>query len=473
MNKQVINSEMPSSINKPRRHSMFFPVSLVISLVGLVFSFIAFFPGGMSPDSFDMWGMGWKWPWNDWHSTYISLLMNASRQLRDDPAIYLFFQLLLLWGGLYFFSAALRKTVGNWALLVPLLGFTPMFLGLSGYLHKTPLQVAIFIFVFSIIYLHHSWGSRMPGMWVMALLILFFIGMPLRRFGYITAIPLLIYFQYIVFSSVSFGALVKYFMGSFVIIVASLFMYNLITYDILNVEKRYKIQTLYKFDLAAIYALTGVNYAPGLTKKEFMRYEFARKEYEKQNGLWRIVDIYKRVVDPVDVAVYRNAWLKAIRNHPYVWLDHKAHSFSVSLGFGIKMKGAFRGADYYKSQNNVFELKKSKNLLYDLVDSTYKSSILKDCLCIKPWFWMIITYVMLFLSIVLWILFRRLRDALLPHIVLLVSAGLFYPMFFLISLNKDMRFTYWAITSTALATLSILLYLASWKVQGYRSLKSR
>ena len=42
--------------------------ALGIALAGLTLSFLAYYPGAMSWDSFVMWGMGWEWPWHDWHS---------------------------------------------------------------------------------------------------------------------------------------------------------------------------------------------------------------------------------------------------------------------------------------------------------------------------------------------------------------------------------------------------------------------
>lgn len=96
----MINIQLSSKLSQrePRWHFMLFTKALTISLAGLIISLIAYFPGAMSPDSFDMWGMGWKLNWNDWHSPYIALLMTFSRLLRDDPAIYLFFS--------YFFFGA-------------------------------------------------------------------------------------------------------------------------------------------------------------------------------------------------------------------------------------------------------------------------------------------------------------------------------------------------------------------------------
>ncbi len=464
MNKYIVRSKTSGSKNEPWWQFAFFPASLLVSFVGLTISFMAHFPGGMTFDSFVMWGWGWEWPRHDWHSTYISLLMSVARQIRDDPAAYLFVQLFFHWGGLYFFSAALRKSVGKWALLIPLLGFTPVFLGLSGYLHKTPIQTAIFLFAFGVIFLHQAWGRRLSGLWILGLLILLFVGIPMRRFGYLTVIPLLVYLLYVVFSREGIRPFVKYLLGACGISVTSMLVYNFITYDVFNTNPRYKVQTVYEYDLAAIYVLTGINYAPDLVHKGFLQHQAAQKEYVKQNGLWRIMNIYKRTSNPLVVASYKESWQRAVKNHPDIWFQHKLRTFAKSLGYNTKMIGAFRGDWTYKTRKNVFGLQKSKNYIYSL---THRYMIeAKNCWCLKPWIWLIITYVMLCLGSLIWLRRSTLREVLLPHMVLLTSAGLFYPAYFLVSLDRDLRFTYWALTAAPLAILGMLLTFLNYWIKG-------
>jgi hypothetical protein len=262
----------------------------------------------------------------------------------------------------------------------------------------------------------------------------------------------------------------KYLVGALAISVSSLLVYNFILYDILDVTRRYKIQILYQYDLAAINALTGVDYAPRFIKKEFSQPDAVRKEYAKHSGLWRIINIYKWATNSKEIAYFRDAWQTALRDHPYIWLQHKIHAFTKSLGYKTRM-GGFRGAGSYNSLKNIFGLKHSKNALYFLM-AKYINSV-QNCLCMKPWLWLIITYVMLFLGLLLWLRLNTLQDAILPHIILLTSAGLFYPAYFLISFSPDLRFTYWAITATAVATLGILLTLLTfWRRQIRKGTKS-
>ena len=461
MKKNTTNSTALSSPIKSQWQFACFPAALTIALVGLIISFIAHFPGEMSYDSFVMWGMGWKQPWHDWHSPYISLLMTASRTLRDDQAVYLFFQLFFQWIGLYLCAAAMQEKVGKWALLIPLLGFTPMFLGLSGYLHKTPLQANIFLFIFGVIYLHHAWGRRLNSFWVIGLLFLFLISTPLRRFGYLCVIPLLVYFQYILFRRGGLLPLVKYFVGALVISVVSLLVYNFIIYDILNVKRRYKIQTIYQYDLAAIYTMTGINYAPKFIKEKFSLHAALRKEYAKHKGLWPIMNIYKRRYNPIDVAYYKDAWETAIKKHPDIWLQHKVFAYTKSLGYHSKTYGECRYAVQYTGAINKFGLQKSKNRLYLWMEK-YMFEV-RNCLFLKPWLWLISTYVILVLVLLGWFRWHAFRDAFLPHIVLLTSVGLFYPPYFLVSLDNDLRFTYWALTAAPLSILCIVItLLTSW-----------
>jgi hypothetical protein len=216
--------------------------------------------------------------------------------------------------------------------------------------------------------------------------------------------------------------------------------------------------------------LTGVDYAPRFIKKEFSQPDAVRKEYAKHSGLWRIFNIYKGATNSKEIAYFRDAWQTALRNHPYIWLQHKVHAFIKALGYNTSMRG-FRHAGSYNGPKNIFGLQKSKNPLYLLMEK-YITSVL-NCVCMKAWFWLIITYVTLFLCLLLWFRLHTLQDAILPHLILLTSAGLFYPAYFLISLSPDLRFTYWAITATTVATLGILLTLLTfWRRQIRKGTKS-
>ncbi len=444
--------------------------ALLISLAGLVSSFIAYYPGAMTWDSFVMWGMGWTWPWHDWHTPYIAVLMGVSRRLQGDPSLLLLLQLLLSWSGLYFCACGLRRHARIWAALLPLLGFTPMFLVLSGYLHKTPLQASVFTFVFGVLYHHHQWKRRLTVPWMLLLMLLLLFGIPLREYGLLCALPLSALLFYCQYPRLGTRPLAAYLAAAIVLGGASLAIHHIVVYHVLHAQKLHKIQTLYRYDLAAIYALTGADFAPRMIREEYSSHAAMKDLYEREDGMWRITrayeggiprgyavpkDISERLLTEEEVAYYRSAWLEALRQHPGAWLKHRAHGFATSLGVGVSMYG-FRRAVSYRSSQNVFGLYWRGSFLYRPLNR-YMTRV-DGSLILKPWFWLGVTACLLLLGSWGYVRGPLYRDRLTPLLALGLSGALLYPQLFLTGLDKDVRFSYWAILSGA---LSLYLSLAA------------
>ena len=155
-------------------HNDFWPPAALICLAGFLFNFIAAFPGLMTWDSFVMYDEGVEWKFCDHHHPFIGVLMGLGRFIRNDPSPYLFFQLSLFWGGIYMFTLALRNQVGQWAIIAPFIGLLPFNLSLSGYLHKTPLLTACFLFSCSWLFLSYTKNKKIGLTQVIILTLIFF-----------------------------------------------------------------------------------------------------------------------------------------------------------------------------------------------------------------------------------------------------------------------------------------------------------
>lgn len=77
---------------------------------------------------------------------------------------------------------------------------------------------------------------------------------------------------------------------------------------------------------------------------------------------------------------------------------------------------------------------------------------------LKPWFWLGVTSCLTVLGPLIYWYGRLRRDGLRPLLVLVASAGLFYPQLLLTGLDNDLRFSYWAMISGA---LSLYLFLTA------------
>jgi hypothetical protein len=454
----------------PNGGSIVYPSALVVSLSGLVLSFIAYYPAAMSWDSFVMWGMGWEWPWHDWHSPYIPLLMGVSRRLRGDPSALLFLQLFLSWGGLYLSACGLRRRSPVWGALLPALGFTPMFLVVSGYLHKTPLQASVFLFVFGALFYHHQWRRRLSIGWTVCLSGLMLFAIPLRAFGLLCALPLAAFLLHCRSPRAGSGAVAASLIAGVALGGTSLAVHHLVVYHVLSARKLHKVQTLYRYDLAAVYALTGIDYAPRMIRRPYRTPASMQRLYEQADGMWRIIyayeggipsgyavrkDVPERLLTDCEVAYYRAAWLSAMTRHPGVYLRHKVHAFATSLGLGANVYG-FRRAATYRSRQNIYGLEKRGGPLYRSLNRYMKH--VEGSLLLKPWLWMVVAACLLTLGSVMYRYRPSCQQALMPILLLLVSGALLYPQLLLVGLDHDIRFSYWAIVSSSLA---LYLFLTS------------
>jgi hypothetical protein len=257
--------------------------------------------------------------------------------------------------------------------------------------------------------------------------------------------------------------------AAIVLSATSLLVHNFVVYDLLGALRLHKTQTLYRYDLAAVYALAGVDFAPRMTREPYRSPGSMRELYEQEQGMWRILyayeggipegyavakDVPERGLTENEVDYYRAAWLKALRAHPTLLMKHKLHVFAIALGLEKDMFG-FRKASFFRSRQNVFGLHMRGGLFYKALNRSMKR--VEGSLVMKPWPWLLATVILLTAGA---LRYRRRpgdRHRLTPGLVLLASAALVYPQLLVTALDNDLRFTWWAIVACALAVPLLLV----------------
>ena len=262
--------------------------------------------------------------------------MAAGRLLRDDPSPYLFFQLSLLWSGVYLFTFALRNQIGNWAIIAAFLGFLPLNLSLAGFLHKDPLLAACFLFSSSSMYLSYTRTKDISVVQLVLLGCTIFLGSVLRGYFYLSALPILGFMLWMFLKkreniSHPFAWATTL---SLLTIILFIFLNNLMVYGLLNTEKTYKYQAIYQLDMAAIYALTGKPYAVKFLRNEFKNSDSVKNYYNKEmnRSVWEIMNIYKRSRKLDDILEMKNEWIRALSENFSVYLSHKKSIILKSFG---------------------------------------------------------------------------------------------------------------------------------------------
>lgn len=423
--------------------------------VGFVLTFLAFRPGIMTPDSFSMWNMGVTWRFHDHHHPLIGLMLGVSRLVAGDPSAYLALQLGLWWGGALLFAVAWRERVGWWALAALLVGFTPPALSLMGYIHKTPLLTSCFLFAVSWLFVLDV-RRRRPGPWTaLVVLPLLFVGAVARGYSYASAVPILVYGAWLMFRGRRRGraSLGRCVAVALVVTVGIVVLDRVLVYDVLRPRRAFKVQTIYRFDLAAIHALTGRTYAEDSLRPAFSDREAAMAFYRQHRGLWRIIDMYRPVRDPDTLRELRREWLRAIRDNPRAYLRHRWNAISRSLGLRERVWG-YRRFDP-GDQPNPSGLTQPESAIRDMV--LKQQLLFRDAVVMRPWFWSAADAVLCLVAAVL--LVRgpdRVRHAVRPHAAMLYSGLLLLLPYLLVCLDRDARFTYWVTVSTIFGGIGLL-----------------
>jgi hypothetical protein len=433
-----------------RPYKYVWPLAIILAFAGLLFTFFADFPGLMTTDSFDMWNMGVERDFTDWDAPLVSVLMLVSGFFRNDPALYLFFQLSLLWGGIYIFSLALRVQNGRWPILAVCIGFFPPIIGLSGYLQKTPLQASCFLFVFSVLYYLHVKKRKLSSFLFILLVFLLFIGTVIRDYTYLSALPILFFLFNILLkpkiknNKKKWGIIVS---SSLLMLMIFYFAHHFILYNLLEAEKKNKLYFLPRYELAGIYVHTGIRYADNLLIID--SHETARELYKKNHGLWRIYRFYRDPQNNKELMEMMAELGRAVLQNPLAYLQHRLNAISGALGISPSTRTWKFLNDYKLIKTNKYGISKSNNIFFEVLKS-YQLFCRKHLqFILMPWFYAVINISLMIYCVIG--IKKRKRDDFMeqwPHFIILLSGFLFLLVYIFICNANLNRYSYWLIVST-------------------------
>lgn len=461
---QAIDHMDPSPKPSATQSLLWLP-ALLLTALGFIVNFAALRPGLMSYDSFTMYDQGVTFQFIDWHHPFLPLLMAFSRAVSGGTSLLLFFQLACLWTGLHLFAVSMRQQIGRWALLVIMIGYTPVMLNQSGFLGKTPLQTATFLLVFGVAYYCYETGRRPPRPVLAALLLVFFLGTVIRRYSYVSALPITMFAVFVFTRARSSRLIARSALGAVTILALFVVSEQIILYKVLKVERAYKSAQLFAYDLAGMMARSGRRYATRMLSPEFTSQEAIRKHFKRHHGMWQIAAIfgrdashpYRNSSGKEDVAYLFREWRRAVVDDPLSYFKHRYHAVSYSLGFTNDVMG-LRSEKPYLRAINQHGLRPPQGpawRFFKRYNQWYEQTIL-----FKPWMWFVLNILVSVLSGCL--LFRKpLRRLVLPHAVLSLSGTLFYMIYLLVALDDDARFVYWGTMATALSAFGILATIIS------------
>ena len=169
-----------------------FPISF-FCLSGFIFSILAFFPGWMSPDSFNQYVDAKSAVYVDWHPVLMAWWWSKLDSVYAGPALMLLQNLLLYWAAWGLLAHGMKYLIGRIAYVIPLLGFWPGVLFPLGQIWKDVFFACSMFFTWALM-VNICAQQRRP-FWIerAAIFMLAAFSFGVKTNG-LTAIPFLLYF---------------------------------------------------------------------------------------------------------------------------------------------------------------------------------------------------------------------------------------------------------------------------------------
>lgn len=306
-----------------------------IIVLGFLVSAWTFFPGWMSNDSLIQYREARAGTFNSWHPVLMAWWWKQLDHLYRGPALFLFQNLLLYWGGLGLLANAFRRTAGRYAYIVPILGFWPALLFVAGEIWKDVAFACSLFMSWAIVINAYCWQRKTSLLEKCALVTLLIFAVGVKTNG-ILAIPFLIIF-WLNNEGIRNGKRMAAL--AFTILLAAVLIPFGITRG-LNVKHDSPLQYTQVYDLLAISVKTKQNLLPSYINERIrLSQDDLEKRYVIVNNDRLFYGVTKDLVglrapSPDQAVELKNSWLKAIKEHPASYLIHRWDKFLSLLRIG-------------------------------------------------------------------------------------------------------------------------------------------
>jgi len=416
-------------------------VAFVVCLLGFVFNLIAYYPGFMSPDSLDQYQQSLSGIYNDWHPPIMSGLWHLFNYIYAGSLMMLLLQLFMFWLSIYILLTSIKGL--TWKLSILLLSLAPFIQNFAGYIIKD-VQMSYAWLLASVILFRALIAKRKLSLLEAAITILLIIYATwIRQNALPGSLPFCFLWVWLVFGNKSNKFRL---IASAILIILLAYLQFPFNYKIFHAEKTYPETKLYLEDITGIYAKTGDSYyTPYVLTGPAFDTNRLRLGYNPAtfDDLWDTHGSGELLPDMNDSNVkdLQKAWEHAIIKHPFIYFNNRIDGFLYYLR--IKNRTPLHYFYPYIDPNQygfVFKPNIISRLFLQPI------SFQKDMFYMHPWFWFVISFVLLFFI-------RGFKNkAYKQYYILLVLSGLLYllPQFLVYQTDTDLRYFYWNCLAPAL-----------------------
>lgn len=438
----------------------------IIAIGGFMIDLLAFYPGFMYIDTIDQYIQALNRRYTDWHPPVMAGFWTLLNFIHQGPQVMLVFQLLLLWTSFYIIATTWCR---YWLSFV---GLLLLFIGalyvqnFAGLIVKDAQMALCWLLAVAIMLRAIHYKRKMTTGEAIFTFLLLTYGTMVR----INALPGALPLYYLWVEDVYSGSITRK-AGRLAAVLTGLLIINLsINKLILKPQKSYAEYKLMAHDIAGIYVTTGHAYFPAfITQHPGFDTNYIKTHFTTAtlDNIWWNIDqreIFPPLNEPTRKELIK-AWKRSIRENPFAYLKNRFDGFLFYLQLKQRPNAPFYYYYPYIYPNNYgFVLK--PNRLRSIVAGFITAN--RNMPYMKPWFWLLLPFVQLVLTIRLpYGIFKKAG-------LCLATSSLLYllPQFFIYQADTEFRYFYWCCIATALHTVLLITYYLSTKQSSRQTVTS-
>jgi hypothetical protein len=429
--------------------------ALVVIL--LLLNIAVCFPGTMMNDSVNQYAEAMSGHFTDWHPPVMAWLWSMLLKLHEGPAPMLVLHLAVFWSGIGLVADAARR-LGHrrMPVLIVLAGAFPPFIFMNANVIKDVGMAASLLAGAGLVFWFRSQPRRMP--WAMAALAaaLLAYGMLVRTNAVFAVAPLLVY----ALAPAAWLRTFRLLLASVVVAVAAVPVSQQINRVAFDPVKREAVNSLLLYDIVGVAVHAGnpalVEPRATLTADDLKQCytPFWWDSFSAWGPCGQLVrrPDAERAVHAEGLA---SQWLNTVRSHPLAYLQHRLKHFNSEVFFAVPLKHLRLTPEYRGELPDFkpYEVFSPSNVRFDLVRKNP---------AVWPVTWLA------WGAVLLVILARRppTSPVLLAR-VLVVSALAYSSAYLVIGVATDIRYHYWSMLASMIATLLVLPEIAAaWRARS-------
>jgi hypothetical protein len=429
--------------SKPKNPVLFYSAIAAFFII----NFTVFYPGVMTYDSRTQLAEAISGSFTDQHPPIMAALWRMLLIFDSGPSPMLVFHLLLFWGAIAVFGAAVMEKHPRLAWLFPLLWLLPPVMGMTGVIWKDTGLATSWLMLSAILTFYTLKRATPTPAAVTCMVFLFFYGLSVRHNGVLGAFPLVVWAVWLFTKRrillKSAMLLAGFYMASAGLIAAIS-------------SPSFIIQQLYLGDIGYIsWREHQVQYPPYITEnKDFSEDRLYKKYQSGEQVMFLPAEQVFYTYDEANIATLKSAWLSTVESSPWLYLQGRWARFNgiLRLGYGAPFSP-------YSLQKDRLE---GEGFFTHIANSGFSAAAayllaLRGSLFNMPYLWALLAAGLLARQANRWCK-HGLVEASAPIASLCFSSLCYLGGYFFIATGSDdLRLVYWSILAAAVALLLTLI----------------